>query len=1344
MNDRHNRIAFLYRLLESEDAGPPPQDDLDTLLREWHRENAEAAGAARERILSIAARQPFDERGPVLARIGRAFTGHGMRVAAAIALVGLIAVFFALPPRNEAQAGVINVPEGGELTALSADGDRLGPCPLQHTDVDAEVSGPVTRVTVQQRFANPYQQKIEAVYTFPLSHRSAVDRMRITVKGPSGERVVEGEVKERNLARQIYESAKASGYVASLLEQERPNIFTQSVANIEPGSTVVVEISYVEWLRRTDGVYSFDFPMTVGPRYIPGAPDTAAPGLPAGLEPRPGLVLLGPAEVAVTSNGSPFTSSGLQQMLAAARPIRTPSPAYYKSTDIAPNSTEFVVTYATGAKETGQVGADGTGHLNGRAFWFPGRASGAGFAPDTNLVPDASRITPTPVKPPERAGHDVSLRVHIDTGGPAVRDVTSALHDVTTSNDGGRTTIALKDQNTIPNRDFVLSWRTDGELIEQGVLSHVRNATDASQGGYVAVVLDPPARAKEDDIPPRELVFVLDTSGSMSGFPIEKAKEVMSKAISAMRPQDTFNVITFAGSTRVLWSAPRPATEQNEREAQQLVNAQQGGGGTEMMKAIDAALRSPDRAGWLKPADLVDLPADGRSVRVQTPMSDLNPAGDGIAYASGKVVPLELGVTLPTVADRTGRTLNLEGRWSTKRGDRVFVVDRASFERASVSPTRIVMFLTDGYVGNDQAILQAVRDNARTTRVFSFGVGNSVNRFLLDEMAREGRGVAEYVYLDSDADATVARFTRRIQNPVLVDIEASFAGVEVTDLLPDPAHIPDLYDEEPIVLVGRYTQPGKGTLTLRGRNGSGPWERTVAIDLPRAAADGRSNSSLPTLWARAKIDELVAPHRAAIEQQQVDPALRAQIVALGESYSIVTPFTSFVAVERGRVTVGGSPMLVQVPIELPEGTSWNGFFGDGVTPAAWYRQARGGLDTDANRRVADLLEGLQASGGENSLFFGEAFDKDVGGTLSDMPRGLSEAAPSSVNHLGVAVETRAPVSMPPGNAGTASAPTSNFFLARPSGGGGGGMGGGGFGRRVAPSIQAPGGPVTAGQPAPAPPAPPPPASSAAPAERVWSLKNDAAGEQRDDRKATEEKLKAAPPTKAEPSNMPVDPAKAGSGSTQARRAPGDQRAAPGGTGAPAPSGSDGSEKKPGAPADAPPGAPTVPPSAPAAGFGAPDAAPPGDASRDALREELDRSAAASGSGEAKTEQAERQSTLTPADRDILVRRLERRLLVVALAAQIDAAKAIELAGLASPKLEVDGEGTTRVTILLGSPGDDFAKAVTILRDRGLAIEAEDAATRIVVARVRIADLIRLALLHPVRRIEPFAARPATR
>ncbi|MFO0873528.1 MAG: VIT and VWA domain-containing protein [Phycisphaerales bacterium] len=1010
---------------------PPPRDALDALLREWHAVNAVRAAGGRDRLLdalrdderqdlghagaarhgssaprprrasgSVPLSAPRSAPGPGPLYSFRRFVMHRYTRAAAclLLLAGLFALFIPINAPAMADEGIVQVPDGGRLEAVDEHGNVLGPCPLKHTDVNATISGSFSRVVVKQTYTNPYPQKIEAVYTFPLSSRAAVDRMTMTV----GERVVVGEVKERERARQIYEQARESGYVASLLEQERPNIFTQSVANIEPGATVQVEIAYVEMLQSRDGEFSFDFPMVVGPRYIPGyrqpqfngQPDALPGELPPGFAPRRGLVLLGPAAISVTGPGdakdaSP-TAAMVDAMLRGAKPIAAPGQAWWESArnEKIVRTTQFTATYVDGAKELGELYSDRTGQINGRWFFVPSRIrdgkpgggdGGTGFSPDTNLVPDASRITPMPVRPPNRAGHDISLTVTIDTGGAPITQITSDLHEVVRdpqlnsqsngqlndplkepvgggANVGGRrVSLALKDQKEIPNRDFILRWRTGGTGVQEGVFTHV----DERDGGFVTVVLNPPPRVDDTMVRPRELVFVLDTSGSMSGFPIEKAKAVMAKAIDAMRPGDTFNVITFAGNTAILWPEPRPATPENRAVAQQFLASRQGGGGTEMMKAIDAALRPTAGPGAvLDPMGLANLPADGRGVTVVVPMSQIGqqngPGGSRLVVKASETVsiPLAMSMDLPTVLQPEGVKLRLAGEWRTTNGERTLHVREAGFvDRGAAAPMRIVMFLTDGYVGNDQAIVEAVRQNAGTTRVFAFGIGNSVNRYLLEQMSLAGRGAVDFVTLADQADKAVERFATRIQNPVLTDIALGTAGFELTDFVagsPSTAPgvlLPDLYDNAPIMFHARVKTPGKGQLIVSGRTGAGPWERRIDVDVSSAAGPvlaGRASSgnpALPVLWARSKVESTLAPYLAEVEQGTLDPKVRKEVVALGERFGIATPYTSFVAVEKSRMTLGGKPMLVAVPVELPQGTRFDGFFGDALPqrmpPGVW-------------------------------------------------------------------------------------------------------------------------------------------------------------------------------------------------------------------------------------------------------------------------------------------------------------------------------------------------------------------------------------------------------------------------
>src|SRR5262249_11158695 len=181
-----------------------------------------------------------------------------------LGVLGLPLLIAFYSPQTTASAQTVDT--SGPLTVADSTGKPKSMCPLKHTEVKAEISGFIARVVVTQEFENPFKEKIEAVYTFPLPQDAAVDDMTMVI----GERTIRGKILPREEAQAVYESAKSSGKTASLLDQERPNIFTQSVANILPGDQIKITISYVETLKYEDGAYEFVFPMVVGPRYIPG------------------------------------------------------------------------------------------------------------------------------------------------------------------------------------------------------------------------------------------------------------------------------------------------------------------------------------------------------------------------------------------------------------------------------------------------------------------------------------------------------------------------------------------------------------------------------------------------------------------------------------------------------------------------------------------------------------------------------------------------------------------------------------------------------------------------------------------------------------------------------------------------------------------------------------------------------------------------------------------------------------------------------------------------------------------------------------------------------------------
>jgi Ca-activated chloride channel family protein len=615
-----------------------------------------------------------------------------------------------LVAKPEKRAAAVSEPTEGTLYHTDREGRSLNVLPLKHTAVNAEVSGFLARVSVVQEFTNDSKEAIEAVYKFPLPHDAAVDSMEMIV----GSRVIKASIKKREDARKIYDDARNSGRRAALLDQERPNLFTQSVANIMPGDTVKIHIQYVETLKYEDGDYEFVFPMVVGPRYTP------------------------------------------EQM----------------------------------------------------------------------ANPEAVTVRRTPEG--TRAGHDIDIKVSVDAG-MALGAVSSPSHNVDVLKAGpNKMMVALKNAQSIPNKDFILRYDVAGSRIKDAVLTH-----KAGRDGFFTLILQPPDRVAETEVTPKEIVFVIDTSGSMHGHPMDKIKETIKLAFDGLHPRDTFNLITFSGDEHILFPKPVPATRENIAVAWRFMQTRDGRGGTEMMKAIRAALDPSDEQDHL----------------------------------------------------------------------------------------RVVCFMTDGEVGNDMEILAEIQKH-KNARVFAFGIGNSVNRFLLDGMSRYGRGETHFVTLGEDGSIAAKKFHERVRTPLLTDIEIDWNGLEVSGV--SPSRIPDLFSAKPLVISGRYARAGKRTIHLRGKIANRVVVREIEVDLPASEA---KHDVLATLWARRKIEELSATDFRGIQYGNPNPEVKQQITQLGLDFRLMTPFTSFVAVEEKIVNENGQPRRVVVPVEMPEGVSYDGVYG---------------------------------------------------------------------------------------------------------------------------------------------------------------------------------------------------------------------------------------------------------------------------------------------------------------------------------------------------------------------------------------------------------------------------------
>jgi Ca-activated chloride channel family protein len=382
-------------------------------------------------------------------------------------------------------------PSSGRLTLYALDGRPLQEAPLLDTEVEVDVTGMLARVTVVQRFTNPGSSWLEGVYQFPLPTGSAVERLRMVVGG----RVVEGVIKEKRKAKRLYQQAKAAGQRASLLSQQRPNIFTTSVANIGPDEALRVEIGYQQQLRYRDGRFEWRFPLVIGPRYIPGS------ALPT-------------------------------------------------------DDDRFDVAH--------------------------------GWAVDTDQVPDASQITPPVANPVDGALNPVKLMVRLDAGLP-LSEIRSHYHAVVENRDAEGALVVRLAKGAVPaNRDFLLSWRPQAGMEPRAALfkQHWQGQD------YALLMLMPPDQELQAQKLSREIVFVVDNSGSMHGASISQAKAALRLALQRLEPGDRFNLIHFNSSSHALFAQAREANPANIEQALKRVEALQAEGGTEMMSALKLALQA--------------------------------------------------------------------------------------------------------------------------------------------------------------------------------------------------------------------------------------------------------------------------------------------------------------------------------------------------------------------------------------------------------------------------------------------------------------------------------------------------------------------------------------------------------------------------------------------------------------------------------------------------------------------------------------------------------------------------------------------------------------------------------
>jgi Ca-activated chloride channel family protein len=607
--------------------------------------------------------------------------------------------------------------------------------PLKRTEVKAKIAGNISRVEVVQKFENPFPESLEAVYVFPLPDEAAVDDMEIKI----GDRIIKADIKRRDEALEIYQKARQQGRTAGLLEQERDNIFTQSLANIKPGEKIEVTIRYTEILKFAGGDYEFVFPTVVGPRYV------------------------------------------------------------------------------------------------------------------SRNTTDADRINPPILPPSTRSGQDIAVSVEIDAG-VAIGDVRSTSHQITTERSGNTVRVQLANSDTIPNKDLILRYRVAGENTRATVLTQ-----SDQRGGHFATYLIPALNYKTNEIVPKDVVFLMDTSGSQQGDPLVKSQELMRRFIQGLNPNDTFTIMDFANTTQALSTTPLANTAANRQSAINYIDKLQANGGTELLNGIQAVMKFP---------------------------------------------------------------------------------------AAPTERLRSIVLITDGYIGNENEVLAQVQQSLKPgNRLYSFGVGGSVNRFLLNRLAEVGRGTSQVIRQDEPSAEAAEKFFRQINSPVLTNIQISWEGIgEKPEIYPIAP--PDLFASQPLVLFGKKSDRTNGKLRIRGTQAGGKaYEQILPVNFAQSGGRQRESTSVAAtitdfgnpavaqLWGRSRIKDLMNQMFGGETKSLVESVTNTAL-----TYHLLSEYTAFVAVsEEVRVEPDGARRRVQVPVELPQGVSY-----EGILQADERDQTRGG------------------------------------------------------------------------------------------------------------------------------------------------------------------------------------------------------------------------------------------------------------------------------------------------------------------------------------------------------------------------------------------------------------------
>ena len=413
--------------------------------------------------------------------------------------------------------------------------------------------------------------------------------------------------------------------------------------------------------------------------------------------------------------------------------------------------------------------------------------------------------------------YNFDIHVNISAGMP-IQNIVSPTHKISvTYPETSMASVQLdKSETKGGNRDFVVNYQLSGDKIASGLMLY-----EHGDENFFLMMVQPPKRTVKEEIPPREYIFIVDVSGSMCGFPLTVSKKLLRNLVVNLRSEDMFNVLVFAGSSGWLSEESLPANSVNVEKAIQFFDSHQGGGGTELLPALEKAL---------------------------------------------------------------------------------------SFPRKSDNLSRSFVIITDGYVSVEKEAFDLVQKNRDNANTFVFGIGSSVNRYIIDGMAHAGLGEPFIVLNEQEAGDKAEKFRQYINNPVLTQIRKTFSNFDAYDV--EPVSIPDVFAERPVILYGKYHGEPRGTITLKGKTGKKGYVENFDVKSVRPDA---KNSAIRYLWARKRIQMLDDYNKLEYNDSRIQ-----EVTGLGLKYNLMTAYTSFLAVEEKKVN-NGELKTVQQPLPMPAG-----------------------------------------------------------------------------------------------------------------------------------------------------------------------------------------------------------------------------------------------------------------------------------------------------------------------------------------------------------------------------------------------------------------------------------------